>query len=202
MPSPHDEDWVKIQYRNLARSIFVSDSAPDSLSAWKKQWFYVYMDGADWDDCFKPNFSRAKDAPVRSLKLDVEEEAAIRYQTGDNLHHSSILISEASLQQHGLSDMGPTSIFFSLLFLIFVTCNWALTLFSCFTCGPCYSGEYLQEKGGPRFPGSCHGGAPCQAGQKGWRRPISRESPGLSQPTLSSCWRGPKSFHGPMGPSE
>ena len=110
--APHDEGWVKIQYRNLACSIFVSDSAPDSLPAWKKHWFYVYMEGADWDECFKPNFSRAEDGPVRSLKLGVEEEAAIRILTGDNLHHSSILISEASLQEHGLSDLGPQGIIF------------------------------------------------------------------------------------------
>ncbi|KAL1833360.1 hypothetical protein ACET3Z_003011 [Daucus carota] len=44
---------------------------------------------------------------MRSLKLGVEEEAAIRVLTGDNLHHCSLLISEASLQLHGLSDLGP-----------------------------------------------------------------------------------------------
>ena len=105
--APNDEGWVKIQYRTLGRSIFVSDSAPDSLPNWKKQWFYLYMEGADWADYFYSDFSRAEDGPMRSLKLGVEEEAAIKVLTADNLHHCSLLISEASLQLHGLSDLGP-----------------------------------------------------------------------------------------------
>ena len=32
---PNDEGWVNIQYRTLDRSIFISNSAPDSLLRWK-----------------------------------------------------------------------------------------------------------------------------------------------------------------------
>ena len=65
------------------------------------------MEGADWADYFYSDFSRAEDGTMRSLKLGVEEEAAIRVLTGDNLHHCSLLISEASLQSYGLCDLGP-----------------------------------------------------------------------------------------------
>lgn len=58
---PNDVGWVKIQYRNLARSIFISGSAPDSLPQWKKQWFYIFMVGANWEEYFSPNFGKAED---------------------------------------------------------------------------------------------------------------------------------------------
>ena len=105
--APNDEGWVKIQYRTKGRSIFISDSAPDSFPRWKGQWFYLYMEGADWADYFYSHFSRAEDGTMRSLKLGVEERAAIKILTEDCLHHTSLLISEASLQSHGLSDLGP-----------------------------------------------------------------------------------------------
>ena len=90
----------------MGRSIFVSDSTLDSLPSWKKKWFYVYLEGADWNDYFFSDFSRAEDGAISYLKLGVKEEAAIRVLTRDNLHHSSMLISEASLQEHDLSDLG------------------------------------------------------------------------------------------------
>ena len=125
--APNDEGWVKIQYRSLARSIFVSDSAPESLPHWKKQWFYLYLDDGNLADYFYSDFSRAEDGAVRSLKLGIEDEAAIKILTGDCLHHSSILISEASLQEHWLNDLGPEGN--PLSPLIF----WAFYLFICLT---------------------------------------------------------------------
>ena len=53
------------------------------------------------------SLSRAEDGTMRSLKLGVEERAAIKILTEDCLQHTSLLISEASLQSHGLSDLGP-----------------------------------------------------------------------------------------------
>ena len=137
----------------MARSIFVSDTAPDSLPLWKKQWFYVYMEGASWEDCFYSNFSRAEDGPVRSLKLGLEEEAAIRILMGDNLHHCSLLLSEASLQAHGLNDLGPKGIPLILMssLLYFMDVVMGHNLFICFICSPCYFGQYFQEKGSRRF---------------------------------------------------
>ena len=58
---------------------------------------------------------------MRSLKLGVEEEAAIKVLTADNLHHCSLLISEASLQLHGLSDLGPEGmpfLYFACIFFV------------------------------------------------------------------------------------
>ena len=66
----------------------------------------MYLNEGDWADYFYSNFSKAEDGPVRTLKLGVEEEAAIQILTGDCLHHCSVLVSEASLQEHGLSDLG------------------------------------------------------------------------------------------------
>ena len=169
--APHDEGWVKIQYRNLARSIFVSDSAPDSLPLWKKQWFYVFMEGASWEDCFYSNFSRAEDGPVRSLKSGLEEEAAIRILTGDNLHHCSLLISEASLQAHGLSDLGPKGTPLILVFLYsYLSLVMGLNPFFHILCSFGDFGQHIQEKGGPCLQGRPSREGPYQAAQEG-RRP-------------------------------
>ena len=133
--APNDEGWVKIQYRTLARSIFVSGTAPDSLPHWKKQWFYIYLEDANWADYFYSDFSKAEDGAVRSIKLGVEEEAAVKILTGDCLHHCSMLVSEASLQECGLSDLGPegTPLLPSpLLGLIYFPC--VLTIFIFCTC--------------------------------------------------------------------
>ena len=143
MNAPNDVGWVKISHRSLARSCFISGTSPDSLPKWKKEWFYVYMEGCDWDDYFRPNFSRAIDGPVRSIKLGIEEEAAINILTADNLQHCNLLISEANLQAHGLSDLAPEGMppaqFFPLLlfllygpFSFFFSCG--LILFSCLFC--------------------------------------------------------------------
>ena len=79
------------------------------------------MEGGDWADCFYSSFSRAEDGAMRSLKLGVEERTAIKILTEDCLQHSSLLISEASLQEHGLSDLGPEGkpIVTSLCFFLF-----------------------------------------------------------------------------------
>jgi hypothetical protein len=105
--SSNNTGWVKIQTRSLARSCFISDSNPDSFPDWKKEWFYVFLEGDNWDHFFRPNFCKAEDGPMKYLKLGVEEEAAIAILTNDNLHHCANLISEDSLQANGLSNLGP-----------------------------------------------------------------------------------------------
>ncbi|KAK1392679.1 hypothetical protein POM88_011735 [Heracleum sosnowskyi] len=105
--APDDIGWVKIQYRTLNRSCFVSGSSPDSLPLWKKEWFYIYLDGDDWNNYFCPNFTRATDGSLRSLKLGVDDLAAIQLLTDDCLHHCNLLISEDNLQAMGLSTLEP-----------------------------------------------------------------------------------------------
>ena len=143
------EMCIRDRYRTKGRSIFISDSAPDSFPRWKGQWFYLYMEGADWADYFYSHFSRAEDGTMRSLKLGVEERAAIKILTEDCLHHSSLLISEASLQSHGLSDLGPegkpTLIFnFNSSFHVF---GENLCHFPYLSCSPSRSWKHFQEAG-------------------------------------------------------
>ena len=88
------------------------------------------MDDGNWADYFYSDFSKAEDGAVRSIKLGVEEEAAIKILTGDCLHHCSMLVSEASLQELGLSDLGPEGTLLlplPLLGLIYFPC--ILTIF-------------------------------------------------------------------------
>lgn len=48
--------WVRIQHRNLNHSCFKSGSSTDSIPHRKEQWFYVYMEGEDWDNFFRTSF--------------------------------------------------------------------------------------------------------------------------------------------------
>ena len=64
--------WVNIIHRSLARSYFVTGTSPDSLPNWKIEWFYVYMDGANWDEFFRPSSSKCVDGLIRDLKLEVD----------------------------------------------------------------------------------------------------------------------------------
>ena len=109
--APNDAGWVKIVHRSLARSCFVSETNPDSFPNWKKEWFYVYLDAEEsWENYFRPNFSKSVDGSLRDLKLGIDEDAAIKALTADNLHHCALILSEGNLQALGLSDLGPEGI--------------------------------------------------------------------------------------------
>ena len=82
---------------SLSRPCFISGSSPDSLSEWKKEWFYIQLEEYNWEDFFRPEFSRAIDGPVQDLKLGVDELAAVATLTADCAHHCATLISEDSL---------------------------------------------------------------------------------------------------------
>ena len=131
--SADNSGWVRIQHRSLARPCFISGSSPDSLPEWKKEWFYIQLEEDNWDEFFRPDFSRAVDGPVRDLKLGVDELAVVATLTGDSAHHCAILISEDSLQRYhlsGLTEQGilPFSLFLPLL--MFVLCFlFLLTLY-------------------------------------------------------------------------
>ena len=101
---------------------------------------------------------------MRSLKLGVEERAAIKILTEDCLHHNSLLISEASLQEHGLSDLGSEGkpIVASKFYLPFITfvnyCTYVI--FSYLSYSPSRAWKHLQETGGRRVQGGGAGGPP------------------------------------------
>ena len=142
----------------------------------------LYLNDGNWADYFYSDFSKAEDGPVRSLKLGVEEEAAITILTGDCLHHCSLFVSEASLQEHGLSDLGPEGIplflslprpFIYLFLLCVLICSWFAV------CSPKKIGNNLSEEGKGRVKGR-GGGNPM--GQTALKRGGARgrgEDPGL-----------------------
>lgn len=127
-----DQGWVKIVHRSLARSCFISGTNPDSYPTWKSEWFYVFLDSEEgWDHFFRPNFSKSIDGSLRDLKLGIDEDAAIKAITADNLHHCALILSEGNLQGLGLSDLGPEGISFPFLFhflhslfVLFLTCSY------------------------------------------------------------------------------
>lgn len=104
--SPNNTGWVQISHRSLSRTCFIPGTSPDSLPNWKKEFFYLFMDGANWGDFFRLNFSKAVDGSMRDIKLGVDERAAIEILTTDGTNHCAQLISEGSLQAAKLSDLG------------------------------------------------------------------------------------------------
>ena len=85
--SPNNTGWVKIIHMSLSRSCFINGISPDSLRNWKKEWFYVFLDGADWDEFFRPSFSRSVDGLIRDIKMGIDETTAVATLTGDCLNH-------------------------------------------------------------------------------------------------------------------
>lgn len=75
-------------YLNLLMHIF--GTTPDSFLDWKREWFYVYLEGDDWDNFFRPNFSKSIDGSLWDLKLGIADDTTIQTLVRDNLHQCAI----------------------------------------------------------------------------------------------------------------
>ena len=51
--------WIRIQHRILVCPCLIFGSSPDSLPECKKEWFYIQLEEDNWDNFFRPDFSRA-----------------------------------------------------------------------------------------------------------------------------------------------
>ena len=164
------------------------------------------MEGGDWADYFYSSFSRAEDGAMRSLKLGVEERTAIKILTEDCLQHSSLLISEASLQEHGLSDLGPegkpivTSLCF-FYFIVFVD-HCTYPFFSHLSRSPSRHWKHFQEAGSRCVQGGGNRGPSRETAAKGGEVPFYREGSDLLDSTTSGRGKRSQPLRCGVGPSQ